>query len=110
MLKKSLFFVSLILFAVVLTGCFDSSSNAVDPFVEEVSGYEWNEYSKKEKQDTIAKGLKYLADNGIIITEDTDFYVEALDKVYADENASYVPIAVALKTVGSLTETMAEPE
>ena len=65
---------------------------------------------QKEKLGTIANGLKYLADNGIIITEDADFYVEALDKVYADENALYVPIAVALKTVGSLTETMKEPE
>ena len=109
-MKKNLFFVSLILFTVVLVGCFNSFSNAVDPFVEEVSGYEWNEYSKKEKQGIIANGLKYLADNGIIITEDADFYVEALDKVYADENALYVPIAVALKTVGSLTETMKEPE
>ena len=108
-LKKN-FFVSLILLSVVLVGCFNSSINAVDPFVEEVSGYEWNEYSIIQKRGTIAMGLKYLADNGIIITEDENFYVEALDKVYADENASYVPIAVALKTVGGLTETMEEPE
>ena len=64
----------------------------------------------KKKEGTVANGLKYLADNGNMITEDADYYVDALDKVYADENALYVPIAVALKTVGSLTETMKEPE
>ena len=110
MLKKSLIFMSIILSSIILVGCIDSSSNGVDPFEEEVSGYEWHEYSKKEKRGTVSMGLKYLADNGIIISEDEDFYVDALDKVYADENMSYVPIAIALKTVGSLTETMKEPE
>ncbi|QUW22433.1 hypothetical protein JSQ81_02265 [Sporosarcina sp. Marseille-Q4063] len=109
-MKKNLFFVTLILSSIILVGCIDSSSNGVDPFEEEVSGYEWNEYSKKQKRGTVEKGLKYLADNGIIISEDEDFYVDALDKVYAEENASYVPIAVALKTVGGLTETMEESE
>ena len=101
---------SIILLSIILVGCNDSSSNEVDPFEEEVSGYEWLEYSKKQKRGTVSKGLEYLADNGIIISEDADFYVEALDKVYADENMLYVPIAVALKTVGSLTETMKESE
>lgn len=112
MLKKNLIFVSLILSSIILVGCIDSSSNGVDPFEEEeeVSGYDWNEYSKKEKRGTVSMGLKYLADNGIIISEDEDFYVDALDKVYTDENMSYVPIAIALKTVGGLTETMKEPE
>ena len=111
MLKNNLIFVSIILSSIILVGCIGTSSNGVDPFEdEEVSGYDWNEYSNKEKWGTVSMGLTYLADNGIIISEDEDFYVDALDKVYTDENMSYVPITVALKTVGSLTETMKEPE
>lgn len=111
LLKKSLFFMSLILFSIMLLGCNGSSSDGVDPFdEEEVSGYEWNDYSKKQKRGTVEKGLKYLADNGIIISEDKDFYVDTLDKFYADKNMAYVPIAVALKTIGGLSETMKEPE
>lgn len=87
-----------------------TSNYAQNPFVDEISGAEWKYLTKKQKHDTIEKGLTYLSENGITITEDEDFYVDALNKLYKDENMSYVPVAVALKTIGGLSETMHEEE
>lgn len=77
-----------------------------ETYIDGKNGHDWIQLTENQKFHAVSNALYNLDNNGYIIEESEDYYIEALDVFYSDASTLDTPINEALASIGIMSGTI----
>ena len=84
------------------------SNNDEETYVDGKFGYDWITLTSNQKFHAISNAMYSLSNNGYLILETEQFYIDALDNYFSGTSELNSPVAQVLAEIGIMTGTMSK--